>query len=157
MVYFHAGLLLVAATSVPPTANRPALFCLRSRNARSSISLDRSISSKLCTSSFTLPLLLLRPSGIGIGADAVVGGGDTGRNSTSRLGACESVGIRLGAGACCRCTSSFGCAGRWRGFGRGVITGPRAFSIISGGGRGRPGRAGSRVFCAGVFFLSVGR
>jgi len=134
MVHFHAGLLLV----VPPAASRPALFCLRSCNACSSISLDRSISSKLCTRSFTLPLLLLRSSGISIGPDTA-GRGDTGRSSTSRLGACESVGIRLGRGACCRCTSSFGCVGRGRGFGCGVITGPRAFSINSGGGRGRPG------------------
>ncbi len=158
VVHFHAGLLLVVtATFVPPPASRPALFCLRSCNARSSISLDRSISSKLFTRSFTLPLLLLRSSGICIGADAV-GGGDTGRSSTSRLGACESVGIRLvGRGACCRCTSSFGCVGRGTGFGCGVITGPRDFSIISSGGRGKPGRAGSRVFCTGVFFLSVGR
>jgi hypothetical protein len=152
MVHFHAGLLLV----VTPTFSRPPLFCLRTRNARSSISLDRSKSSKLCTRSFTLPVLLLRPSGISIGADAA-GGGDTGRSSTSRLGICESVGIRLGTGACWRCTSSFGCVGRGTGCGCGVITGPRAFSIHSGGGRGRPGRAGSRVFCAGVFFLSVGR
>ena len=147
LLHFHAGLLLV----VPPAA-----LCLRTCNARSSISLDLSISSKLCTNSFTLPLLLLRPSGISIGAEAT-GGGDTGRSSTSRLGTCESVGIRLGTGACCKCTRSFGCVGRGRGFGWGVTTGPRVFSITSGGGSGKPGRAGSRVFCAGVFFLSVGR
>jgi hypothetical protein len=159
ILHFHTGLLLVVTTTfVPPVPSRPALFCLRTCNARSSISLDRSsISSKLCTRSFTLPPLLLRPPGIGIGADAA-GRGDTGRSSTSRLGTCESVGIRLGTvGACCRCTRSFGCAGRGRGFGWGVITGPRVFSNTSRGGRGRPGRAGSRGFCACVFFLSVGR
>src|SRR6266404_2681714 len=79
----------------PPAASRTALFCLRSSKARSSISLDRSISSKLFTRSFTLPLLLLL--GISIGADGADGeGGDTGRSSTSRLGTRDSVGIRLG-------------------------------------------------------------
>jgi hypothetical protein len=90
-------------------------------------------------------------------ADAT-GGGDTGRRSTSRLGNRGSVGIRVHGGGCCRCTSSFGCAGRGAGLGCGVITGPRGFSNTSGGGRGRPGWAGGLcVFRAGVFFLRVGR
>jgi len=134
----------------------PRLFCLRNSKARASISLDRSISSKLLTRSFTLPPLLLLPSGIFTGADAT-GGGDMGRSSTSRLGSRGGAGIRLGGGACCRFTISFGCAGRGAGLDCGVITGPRGFSNTSGGGSGRPGRAGSCVFCTGVFFLRVGR
>lgn len=140
-VHLHAGLPFVVLVVVP-AASRPALFCLRNCSARSSISLDRSISSKLCTRSFTLPPLLLRPpSGIFIGSDATAGG-DTGRSSTSRLGSCGSAGMRLGRGACCKCTNSFGCVGRGAGLGCGVTTGPRGFSSNSGGGSGRPGRAG---------------
>jgi len=162
-VHFHAGLpfvilvVVVVAPFAPAAASRPALFCLLTSKARASISLDRSISSKLLTRSFTLPPLLLLPSGMSTAADATGGGGDTGRRSTSRLGNRGSVGIRVRDGGCCRCTSSFGCAGRGAGLGCGVITGPRGFSNTSGGGRGRPGRAGLCVFRAGVFFLRVGR
>ena len=38
-----------------------------------------------------------------------------GRSSTSRLGSRGGARIRLGGGACCRFTISFGCAGRGAG------------------------------------------
>jgi len=108
-LHLHAGLpsILVVALALPSAASRPALFCLRNSKARASISPDRSISSKLLTSSFTLPLLVLLRSGMSIAVD-IIGGGDTARRSTNRFGIRGGIGIRLGGGACCRLTSSFG-------------------------------------------------